>query len=92
MIYKCFVKVFNKVALNGKRDMVWWEKLGLRNEVKPVWRVIYKPRLNKQSGDLEWRILHGAIAVNAFVAVINPNVDDKCLFCGLRDTVCFTAM
>lgn len=53
---------------------------------------LYKPPLNKQSGDLQWRILHGAIAVNAFVSVINSDVVDKCVFCGIRETVfhCFT--
>ncbi len=52
--------------------------------MKPVWRVLYKQPLIKRSGDIQWRILHGALAVNAFVSVINPNADDKCVFCGSR--------
>lgn len=39
----------------------------------------------EKSGDLQWRILHGAVAVNAFISVINPSVNDKCVFCGLRE-------
>lgn len=91
-MYRCFVKILNKVALNEKKDTVWREKFGLQEEDKPVWRVIYKPPLNKQTGDLQWRILHGAIAINAFVSVINSDVVDKCAFCGIRETVfhCFT--
>lgn len=91
-LYRCFVKILNKGALNQKKDTSWREKCGLREEDKPVWRVLYKPPLNKQSGDLQWRILHGAIAVNAFVSVINSDVVDKCVFCGIRETVfhCFT--
>ena len=54
--------------------------------------MIYKPPLNKQTDDLQWRILHGAIVVNAFVSVINSDVVDKCAFCGARETIfhCFT--
>ncbi len=91
ILYKCFVKVFNKGTLNGRVDTVWRDKLGLNEEMKPVWRVLYKPPLIKRSGDLQWRILHGAVAVNAFVSVINSNVDDKCVFCGSRETIfhCF---
>ncbi len=90
-MYKCFVKVFNKGTLNGRVDTVWRDKLGLNEEIKPVWRVLYKPPLIKRSGDLQWRILHGAVAVNAFVSIINSNVDDKCVFCGSRETIfhCF---
>jgi len=29
-------------------------------------------------GNLQWRILHGAVAVNAFISVINPNVSNGC--------------
>lgn len=56
-----------------------------------MWRVLYKPPLTKRVGDLQWRILHGVVAVNAFISVINPNVNDKCIFCGHRETVfhCF---
>lgn len=87
VMYKCFVKVFNKGTLNGRVDTVWREKLGLKEDMKPVWRVLYKPPLTKRSGDLQWRILHGAVAVNAFVSVINPDTDDKCVFCGSRETI-----
>jgi len=53
---------------------VWRDKLGLTEDKKPVWRVLYKPPLTKRSGDLQWRILHGAVAVNAFISVINLKV------------------
>ncbi len=43
-------------------------------------------------GDLQWRVLHGIVAVNAFVSVINSNVNEKCPFCVQRKTVfhCFS--
>ena len=39
----------------------------------------------------QWRVLHGIIAVNAFVSVINSDVRDGCPFCYIRETIfhCF---
>lgn len=92
MFYRTLVKVLNKHTLMGRSDTVWREKLGIPVDIAPVWRVLYKPPLSKRSGDLQWRILHGAIGVNAFVAVINPAFSDKCPFCDERETIyhCFT--
>lgn len=91
VIYKCSVKIMHKSTLCEKSDNVWREKFDIGNEVKPFWRVLYKPPLMKKSGDLQWRILKGAVAVNAFVSVINSNVNEGCVFCGLRETIfhCF---
>lgn len=90
-MYKCFVKIIYKTILCDKIDNVWRDKLVLDDGIKPFWRVFYKPPLIKKSGDLQWRILKGAVAVNSFVSIINPNVDDGCVFCGLRETIfhCF---
>lgn len=91
VIYKCFVKILYKSTLCDKSDNVWREKFDIGNEVKPFWRVLYKPPLMKKSGDLQWRILKGAVAVNAFVSIINCDVNEGCVFCGLRETIfhCF---
>ncbi|MPV02346.1 hypothetical protein FVA96_24450 [Escherichia coli] len=43
--------------------------------------------LKKRTADLQWRILHGAVASNAFISVINPTVLSKCPFCDLRETI-----
>ncbi len=50
-----------------------------------MWSVLYKPPLTKRVGDLQWRILHGIVAVNAFISVVNPSVDDKCFFFSFVD-------
>ncbi len=57
------------------------------NGIKPAWRVFYKLPFKKKNGNLQWRILHAAIAVNVFVSVINPTVSCACLFCGEVETV-----
>lgn len=91
ILYKCIVKVINKHTLKDRIDTVWRDKLGVVEEIKPEWRVLYKPPLTKRAGDLQWRILHGAIAVNAFVTKLNPTVNDICPFCLERETIfhCF---
>lgn len=86
-MYKCFVKVYNKTFLDKINDTVWRSKFALDKGIKPVWRVLYKPPLTKRVGDLQWRILHGIVAVNAFISVVNSSIDDKCIFCGCKETV-----
>lgn len=91
VLYKNLVKVINKNSLKGRMDTVWRVKLGIGLQTKPVWRTIYKTPLNKRTGDLQWRILHGAIAVNALTSAMNPTVCDRCPFCLERETIyhCF---
>ena len=91
VFYKACVKVLNKQKLNSRVDTPWRRKLNLDDNVKPAWRALYKPPLTKKFADLQWKILHGIVAVNSFVSVINPAVDDKCPFCVERETVfhCF---
>ncbi len=86
-LYKLCVKCFNKKALNRKIDTPWRTVLGLDEVFMPNWKTFYKPPLIKKIGDLQWRILHCIIAVNAFISVLNPNVSQQCPFCSHRETV-----
>lgn len=87
MLCKCCVKALNKSKLNGKKDSVWRKNLEVTCADKPGWRVLYKLPSKKQTGDSQWRILHGAVAVNAFISVMNPNVSNECPFCGRVETI-----
>ena len=91
VLYRNLVKLANRRTLEGRTDTVWRDRLGINDNTKPVWRVLYKQPLTKRTGDLQWRILHGAIAVNAVIAKINPEISDKCPFCVGRETIyhCF---
>ena len=90
-LYHCCVKVLNKHKLQNRVDSVWRKKFGESCEMKPGWRVLYKLPSKKRTGDLQWRILHGAVAMNAFISVINPTVTNECPFCGKVENVfhCF---
>lgn len=91
VLYKCCVKALNKSKLNGKEDSVWRKNLEVTCADKPGWRDLYKLPSKKQTGDLQWKILHGAVAVNAFISVMNPTVSNECPFCGRLETIfhCF---
>ncbi len=49
--------------------------------------MLYKPPLSKRTGDLQWRILHGAIAVNSFISVLDSKNDPGCSFCFKKENV-----
>ena len=86
-VYKLCVKMLNKKVLDKRVDTPWRSVLQIGDVVRPQWRALYKSPLPKKAGDLQWRILHGAIAVNAFISVLNPDVGQDCPFCFLRETV-----
>ena len=86
-LYKLCVLVMNKKNLDKRIDTPWRAVLQITEEVKPQWRVFHKSPLPKKYGDLQWRILHGAVAVNAFISVLNPSVSEQCPFCTMRETI-----
>lgn len=91
-MYECCVKALNKKSLDGKIDTPWRNVLHLSENTRPKWGALYKSPLLKKTGDLQWRVLHGTIAVNAFVSVINHEVNQECPFCSQRETVFHTFM
>lgn len=79
---KTFIKALNKGKLGDRIDridMPWREHFQAPPGVRPGWGALYKPPLTKNAGDLQWRILHGIVAVNSFVLVLNPSVLFVCL-------------
>ena len=90
-LYQGCVKVLNKHQLKNRTDTPWRGHFKVHTDIKPEWSKLYKPPLTKNTGDLQWRILHGIVAVNAFVAVLNPEVSNVCPFCTERETIyhCF---
>ncbi len=58
---------------------------GMDISPKGSWRSLYKRPIDKRTGDLQWRIVHGAIATNRHVVHLNPNVGVGCLFCTEND-------
>ena len=86
-MYRNCVKVLNKKWLSSRVDTPWRSVLMIKNNVKPEWKALYKLPLTKRMGDLQWRVLHGIVAMNSFIAVLNPEVTQDCPFCSMRETV-----
>lgn len=73
-------------------DTPWRIILQLEEGKYPEWRALYKSPLTKKCRDLQLRILHGVVAVNAFISAFNPDVGHDCPFCLQRETVFHTFM
>ncbi|KAK0155415.1 Transposon TX1 uncharacterized protein [Merluccius polli] len=91
VLYRVIVKCLNGKTLN-RVDTPWRGHLQLGDEVTPAWRSLYKGPLTRKVADLQWRVLHGILAVNSFLSIIVPGHTDRCVFCGERETVfhCYT--
>lgn len=50
------------------------------------WRVFYKQPLPKRSGDLQWRLVHGAIASAVHLAHFEPGSSSACPFCSQEES------
>lgn len=85
VIYRNCVKVLNKKWLSCRTDTPWRNVFS--SVAQPEWRSLYKPPLTKKMGDLQWRLLHGIVATNSFISVLNPNIGHDCPFCAERETV-----
>ena len=62
-------------------DSKWQDIEGFDIFPKGSWRTLYKRPIDKRTGDLQWRIIHGIITTNRHKAHIDPTVKDECPFC-----------
>ena len=86
-LYSSCVKVLNFSLLAGVRESKWTEVLGSDFSPGGSWRVLYKPPVEKRMADLQWRIIHGAIATNRYRAHLDPHTGEGCPFCSLTETL-----
>lgn len=85
--YHLCVKVSNLRSLVGVKVSKWTEFFGRGSSPRGCWRSLYKPPVDKRTGDLQWRIVHGAIATNRYLAHLNPDTGEGCPFCSQSETV-----
>jgi len=65
------------------RESKWQDVFGSGASPKCCWRTLYKPPIEKRSGDLQWRTVHGIIATHRHRAHLDPQVGEGCPFCGV---------
>ncbi len=80
ILYCMCVKSLFYTQLKRRVDTKWREYLSISSEITPSWRCLYKPPIPKRSGDLQWRVLHCAVATNSFVSKFNEMVLSACPF------------
>ncbi|KAJ3587993.1 hypothetical protein NHX12_011587, partial [Muraenolepis orangiensis] len=85
--YNLCVKVLNLRSLAGVRESRWAEFLGPDSSPKGSWRCLYKLPVEKRTADLQWRIVHGAIATNRYRAHLDPELGEGCIFCSEVETL-----
>ncbi|KAL7830012.1 hypothetical protein SRHO_G00311390 [Serrasalmus rhombeus] len=85
-LYAVCVKVRKLRALAEGRERYWHDLPGGQSMAGYRWRVLYKLSVPKRSGDLQWRIIHGAIATNQHTAYFVQGVDTTCPFCSQPET------
>ncbi|XP_075968244.1 adhesion G-protein coupled receptor G6 [Anarhichas minor] len=85
--YQVSVKVSNLRSLAGVRVSRWTEFFGRGSSPRGCWRSLYKPPADKRTGDLQWRIVHGAIATNRYLVHLDPGSGDSCPFCSQTEII-----
>lgn len=73
-VYEVCVKVLNLCSLAGLKESRWAEFFGPDISPKGSWRSLYKIPLEKRTADLQWRVVHGAIATNRYRAHLDPEL------------------
>ncbi|TDG95854.1 hypothetical protein EPR50_G00244570 [Perca flavescens] len=86
LYYTC-IKVLNIRFLAELKESRWTEFFGPEVSPKGSWRSLYKLPVEKRAADLQWRIVHGAIATNRYRAHIDPELGEGCMFCHEVETL-----
>ena len=86
-LYHSCVKVLNCRSLEGVRESRWTEVFGSDYSPSGSWRVLYKPPVERRMADIQWRIIHGALATNRYRAHLDPSTEGGCPFCSLPETL-----
>ena len=86
-LYQACMKVLHLRMLGEVKESRAVADTGTDLSPKGSWRSLYKRPIEKRVGDLQWRIVHGAIATNRYKAHLDPLVQEECLFCGVSESV-----
>ncbi len=79
------VKAVHQDSLRKQKVSKWPDLLNPDFLIRDRWRALYKPPVEKRTGDLQWRIIYGAIATDQHVAHLNIAVKGDCRFCGGKE-------
>lgn len=86
-LYNICVKVSHYNVLKDCKETKWLDLFGPDSSPRRCWRSLYKPPIEKRTADLQWRVVHWAVATNRHVAHIDPTVGKECPFCGTEESI-----
>lgn len=86
-LYLSCVKVSHQSELKSCKESKWLDLFGQDSSPRRCWRSLYKSPIEKRTADLQWRIVHWAIATNKHLAHVDPTVGKECIFCGHEETL-----
>ena len=78
--YRVAVKVLNRSQLAGLQESRWSGLLAAGSSPRGSWRSLYKPPTEKRTADLQWRVVHGAVATRRHVSRFSGD-GRNCGFC-----------
>lgn len=71
-------------ALEVLKEHQWLGYLRGQSMAALRWRVLCRLPLSKRAGDLQWRVIHGALVTSTFLSKVDSN--EGCVYCGLQKT------
>lgn len=87
-LYTVAVKVLKRTSLVGARELRCVGVLAPGSSPQRSWSSLYKPPIQKRSADLQWRVIHEAVATNRHMAHIDRCTESHCAFCQDEETLC----
>lgn len=63
-LYVLIVKVLSRALLLGVPGLRWYGAFATGSSCRGSWRFLCKPPIEKYSADLQWRVVHGAVATD----------------------------
>ena len=87
LLYHMCVKIMHLPQLKGRPDTKWRSFFSISQSTSPSWRMLYKSPIPKRAGDLQWCVLHCAMATGVFTARLRDDVSNLCTLCNVPETV-----
>ena len=81
---KTLYEICREVCLQGCTAPLrnhWNETLSAGAFLTPNWKVMYRSPTVGRTGDLNWRLVHKALATQVLRQKFNPSVSNSCRFC-----------
>lgn len=76
-----------KPTFSVRGEGVEMEFFGMGSSQRCCWQSLYKPPVDKRTGDYKWRIVHGAIATNRYQVHFNPGTGGSCPYCSQTEII-----